>query len=722
MTGWNDKRMKLKCWIKNLMKRWFYQQPRLNFAAVNGGQNTPACLQSAEPYMPLPSARRAVVCFCWGLFLAIPAVAFAQTNYYAANGTQYAIVGSLPGDQMYPDVALNADGGFVVWQDNITDPTGLGISAMQLNSTLSGSGDIFRVNIQGTNNQEHARVTLLKNGGAAFVWQGGVEGVNQHIYARFLWPSISDGVTNYIWLNPNATNDILVSTYTNGLQINPAVATLTNGDVVVVWSSFNQVNASSMMDIYGQILSTNGTRIGTNFLINQFTPYNQRDPAVAALKNGGFVVTWISEQELQVGVTNSAPTTIAGLVLPSADVYARLYALSGSNAAPATGEFLVDAGNFPCSSPDVAVASDGSYMITWCAQNLTDLANGWDIYERSFTNSTGGQANLVNSYTYGDQYNPRISVIDGDYLIVWTSMGQDGSSSGVYGQFVHEGDGLVGNEFLVNTTTLGPQMQPAVASDGLGQYLAIWTSYTFGPNGFDLFAQRYANANSMPLSAPPAPFVWAPFVLSNGVYQPELVVSWPPVNDGLTISNYQVFADGGTTPMAIVTGNQWTMTASNGLTASSTHSFALEYETSAGFLSPISPSASGTTWSGYYWGSPPYAIPSEWMSEYYGFDQESWPAANAPLVSGGPTLWQIFETGGNPTNSATWLKTSLTRTPHGLFLSWSTQPGFTYQIQATTDFRTWNNYGAPRLAPGASDSIYLTNGAPAYYRVQLLQQ
>ena len=84
----------------------------------------------------------------------------------------------------------------------------------------------------------------------------------------------------------------------------------------------------------------------------------------------------------------------------------------------------------------------------------------------------------MNSYLSGDQYAPRISAIGVDYLIVWTSLGQDGSREGVFGQFVH-GDGTpVGGEFRVNTTTLSRQMQPVVASDGADQFLVVWTSYT----------------------------------------------------------------------------------------------------------------------------------------------------------------------------------------------------------------------------------------------------
>jgi hypothetical protein len=723
--------MKLKSWIENLFKPQFYLRPSLHFLSGNYGQNVPVDLNSFESYMSLLSlsARRAVVCFCVGLFIAIPAVVFGQTNYYAAYGTEYAIAGSLPGDQMFPDIALNTSGGYVVWQDNITDGSGWGVSAMQVDSTLSGSGSTFRVNVTGTNDQEHARVALLKNGGAAFVWQGGVRGVNQHIYARFLSSS-------NLWLN---STDVLVSTYTAGDQCNPSIAALTNGNVIVVWSSYNQVNSTSLMDVYGQVLSTNGTPIGTNFLINQFTQYNQRNPAVAALTNGCFVVTWVSEQEGVVAVTNTVnyvnnSSNYTTLTFPSVDIYARLYTnyfKAGTNYAVAAGnEFKVDTGTFPCSSPAVAAAADGTYMITWCAKNLTDLSSSWDIYERSFTGNAGGSVYLVNTYTYGDQYNPRICVIGKNYLIVWTSLGQDGSREGVYGQFVNEGDVLVGGEFQVNTTTLGQQMEPSVASDGAEQFLAVWTSYTFSPNGFDLYAQRFENTEAV-LDAMPAPFVWAPFVVSNGVYQPQLVVSWPPVQ-GLAVSNYLIFVDGAAANMATVSGSQgtWTMTTNNGLTASSTHSFALEYVTSLGFPSPISPSTSASTWLGYYWGNPPWEIPVEWMSYYYGADQSSWPQANAPLATGGPSLWQVFESGGNPTNSATWLAPKMTWTSQGTFLSWNTQPGMTYQVQEATSmvpFSGWVNFEAPRFAQGTSDSINVSTNNMAksptgYFRIQLLRQ
>src|SRR5205823_1969322 len=108
----------------------------------------------------------------------------AQT-FCGTNGTEYAIAGSLPGDQVHPQVALNSSGGYLLWEDNYADGNGLGLSALRLDSTLSGVLSSFRVNQNASNDQQNAKVALLKGGGAVFVWQGGKQGY-QNIYARFL--------------------------------------------------------------------------------------------------------------------------------------------------------------------------------------------------------------------------------------------------------------------------------------------------------------------------------------------------------------------------------------------------------------------------------------------------------------------------------------------------------------------------------------------------------
>jgi hypothetical protein len=700
------------------------QPHQLHFFKRIFGQNGPMRLLSIVLLMSLSFARKAAICFCWGLFLVIPAVVFGQTNYYTTNGTEYAVAGSLPGDQVWPDVAAGTSGGFVVWQDNATDGSGWGVSARRLDGTLSGTLSTFRVNVQGTNDQEHARVALLKNGGAVFVWEGGVAGF-QHIYARFLTPTNT-------WLT---TTDVVVSVPANNFQINPAVAVLNNSNVVVVWASYDEAGASSLQDVYGQIFSPTGTKIGGEFLVNQFTSYNQRTPAIAGLANGGFVIAWVSEQQRVAASTVDSSLYAAGgaayvstnentigisqstaATAPSVDIYARLY--NGNGVDQGGGEFLVDTNTFnPCANPVVAAAPDGSLMVAWGGRDTVNKTNGWDIYARTFSSAgAGGATALVNTHLPGNQYAPHISSIGADYLVVWTSLGQDGSREGVYGQFVHAGSGLVGGEFRVNTTTAGQQMHPVVASDGVSQFLAVWTSYTGSPYSFDLYAQRYVNVN-LTSNLPPlgAPFVWAPFTFSNGVYQPQLQVSWAALS-GIPVSTYEVYADGTNSPMALVSGatNRWMMTAANGLTPSAAHSFQVAYTTTGGRQSPLSAPASGTTWSGLSWGGIPY----EWMQVYFGPNEMTWPSPTADSDRDGANNLQEFLAGTNPTNAASVLRVSLASTPQGMFLSWNTQPGLTYQVQVKTNLAqtTWSNLGSLRYAAGTNDSIYVPAG---YYQVLL---
>ena len=657
-----------------------------------------------------------------GVLLAFPGRASAQTNYYAPDGTEYSVAGSLLGDQMFPDVAINSSGGFVVWQDPVSDGNGLGLSAQRLDSTYSGTLSLGRVNVQITNDQQNAHVALLKNGGAAFVWQGGARNA-QHIFARFLSPTNT-------WLT---ATDVVVSAFPSTFQITPALTVLNNSNVVVVWASYDEAGPASQLDVYGAIFSQSGVLIGNQFLINQFTSFNQRTPAVAALPNGGFVVAWVSEQER--ASARPSPTTYYyanAVPTPSVDIYARLYT---SNGAPVAGEFPVNTNSFPCANPSIAVGSDGGFIVAWSQHDMLILTNGWDVFARPFSSAgAAGAPFRVNAYQLGDQFAPKIKAIDLDYLIVWTSMKQDGSREGVFGRYAHNNNGvagLVGNEFQVNTTFVGQQMQPAVASDGNAWFDVVWTSFTGGTYGFDLFAQRYANVSAVlpPMSAP---FVYAPFNFSNNVYVPQLQVSWP-VLSGLAVSNFEVYVDFTNAPTTVLTGNQWVMSSANGLTPASLHAFQVAYVTTSGRQSPISPATYGTTWSGLAYnglagnGQPevlgPGGIPVEWMQAYYGTNTALWPAnINAPLKPGSSfTLLKVFFSGADPLLPATWLTTSMVKSSEGWYLSWNPQPGQTYQVQETTNLTTWSNVGTARYAAGTNDSIYVGGKPVGYFRVQLVQ-
>jgi len=148
---------------------------------------------------------------------------------------------------------------------------------------------------------------------------------------------------------------------------------------------------------------------------------------------------------------------------------------------------------------------------------------------------------------------------------------------------VHEDGTLVGGEFQVNTTTISRQMQPAVTSDGMGQFLAVWTSYAGQPNNLICSRSRLSQCRIF-VSPMAAPFVYAPYVGHQRCVSHRNSRFLATIA-GNAVSNYQVFVDVLGVAAGGDSGNIWIMTATNGLAASSTHSFQVEYATTSGLIS-----------------------------------------------------------------------------------------------------------------------------------------
>ncbi|MCO5052483.1 MAG: fibronectin type III domain-containing protein [Verrucomicrobiae bacterium] len=600
--------------------------------------------------------------------------AWSAPGNYASEGGEYKPIGTLMGDQTYAGLSIKPSGGYLVWQDNITDGDGTGISARKLDGSLTGTFSPFRVNQIGADDQEKPQVTLLSNGGAAFVWQGGKQGM-QHIYGRILG---ADG----LW----ATDDFLVNTATNVTQRDAAAITLTNGNVVVAWASAGQVSSTSMQDVYFQILLPGGTKYGGEVLANQYTAYNQRSARLAALSDGRFVAVWISESRRFEN---------------SVDVYGRVFSASGT---AASAEFLINAGTNVCANPAVAAVADGGFAVTWSEMDLEGVDNRWDIFARAFSaNLMGGTTRRVNTYTVGDQVDPKISALNSDYLVAWTSVGQDGSREGIYAQFLQADGSPQGSEFGVNTTTISQQVMPVIASDGAARFMTVWSGYAGGGASMDLYAQRYVNTDQ-PLNAPGAPIV---SVLDTT----RLALTWPHV-DGISVASYEVYIDGASTAAVETTNNFWTATA---LSAGSTHTFRLAYVLPDGRSSPLSPVATGTTYLfPFAWQSIPY----DWMYANFGSDVNTWPRVDLDSDGDGVSNLLEFLQGTDPTDSASVLKYQLRLTEQGVFLDWNTQPGLLYQVQFTPVLNgTWTDLGGARFAASTNDSLFVGQSSGGFYRI-----
>lgn len=608
------------------------------------------------------------------------------------QGSQFSLVGSHAGDQVVPQAAFGAAGGFVVWHDNNTDGDGLGISARRLGKNLAAELSNFRVNESAAGDQENPQVGLLRDGGAAFVWQGGLSG-QQDVYLRILR---ADGTF--------ATGDIRVNEYTRDEQVTPVLAVLADGNLVIAWASFGQ--DGSQYGVYARRFTATGQPLSSEERVNAATLNSQRSPALAALRNGGYVIGWTADDVGQGVVGVGTSVTAEGAVTFTSNLLASTYDAQGQLV---RGEFRLNAAAVRVAHPVFAPVSSGGFVAAWSGWNETarvlrgneKLAKGWDVFARVFTDDgASAQEELrVNSYTLGDQFAPRLAEAGGQVLVAWSSLGQEGFRQGVYARALALTGAAVGDEFRVNVLTSGAQMYPSVASDGSGRFLVSWSGPTSGLASYDLFGQRYGTAN--PLLAPPTPFVSA-------LSQSRLLVTWPEVA-GYPVASYELFIDDAATPVT-VTG---IVKEIGSLAPGSTHRFKLAYRLADGRVSESSDAVSGTTWSE---DQDLDGLPDDWQGRF-------WPAGNRPGSGAdsdgdGANNAQEFLAGTDPTNPADVLRTRLSSGEHGVRLHWNARIGNVYQVQQSRDLRQWEDLGSPRFAAGAEDSAPVPAGdGVGYYRV-----
>jgi hypothetical protein len=223
---------------------------------------------------------------------------------------------------------------------------------------------------------------------------------------------------------------------------------------------------------------TQGNPVGPEFRVNTYTTNNQVIPAVAS-DSVNFVVVWNSQ-----GQDGSAY-----------GVFAQRYSSSGTPLGP---EFRV---NTYTTGPQVraSVAADGSgnFVVVW--DSLAQDGSSYGIFGQRYASSGTplGPEFRVNTSTTDAQVYPAVaSDASGNFVVVWESNLQDGSSFGVFGQRFASSGAPLGPEFRVNTYTTNVQDDESVASDSSGNFVVVWRSLLQDGSNYGVFGQRYADDGS----------------------------------------------------------------------------------------------------------------------------------------------------------------------------------------------------------------------------------
>ncbi len=278
-------------------------------------------------------------------------------------------------------------------------------------------------------------------------------------------------------------SEFLVNTTTANDQSSPTITALADGRFVVSWTNSSATDGdTSGSAIRAQIFNADGSTFDNEFLVNTTTTDFQDVPTITALADGGFVIAW-NDASLSGGDTDGSA------------VRGQIYGADGN---PAGTEFLIPTTTLDNQlDPTITALVDGGFVVAWTDGSQTGgdtdaFAVRAQIFKQD--GSPSGTEFLVNTATSGDQSKASIAALtNGGFVVTWRDASNSGGDTdllAVRAQIFNADGSVSGGEFLVNTTTVGPQFAPAVVGLADGRFVVAWQDNSLTGDDTDAAAIR----------------------------------------------------------------------------------------------------------------------------------------------------------------------------------------------------------------------------------------
>jgi Ca2+-binding RTX toxin-like protein len=321
----------------------------------------------------------------------------AMARIFNADGSpatsEFVVNTTTEGFQYASSVTALSDGRFVVTFVNETDSyyEGFDVLAQVFNPDGTKVGPEFMVPTDILGDQQGGDVTSLAGGGFVVTWMSYDPEAADPIALKGQVYN-ADGTMS-------GTEFEISATTTGG-----SVTGLADGRFVVTWTDNSETGGdTSGYAVRGQVFNADGTPSGVEFLVNTTTAGDQHYTAVAALTDGGFVVTWENDTDFL-----------------HHDIRAQVYNADGTARG---GELIVNTsagGAFP----DVVGLPDGQFAVAW-STGIPDGSGGYsgsEILMQVF-NADGSKAGaefVVNAPASGYDGHPALTALpDGRIAVSW---------------------------------------------------------------------------------------------------------------------------------------------------------------------------------------------------------------------------------------------------------------------------------------------------------------
>jgi hypothetical protein len=389
----------------------------------------------------------------------------ADAQVVTRVGAEFRVNAYTSGSQSPPRIAIDTDGDFVVvWQSYLQDGYLTGVFGRRFSSVGAPLGVEFQVNQRTLGDQSNPAVARDADGDFVVVWQSNSQ--DGSFYGVFARRFGSSGAAQGI--------EFQVNTHTADVQSFPSVAMVPSGDFVVVWRSWAQDGTG--YGIFGRRFKLSGSPEGLEFMVNAYTSGTQDFPAVDRAPDGSFMVAWVD----------------GGRDGNGSGVFARRFNASGL----AKGlDFQINSHTPNGQSvPAIAVAPDGDAVVVW--SSLGQGSSDQGVFGQRFSSDGLRQGGEFEISKYADDNSQSFATVDtddeGGFVVVWRSTeAQDGFLEGVFGRRFDSLGLVVGTDFQVNAYTTGHQRTPTLAVEPGGEFVVAWTSVGQDGDSNGIFAQRF---------------------------------------------------------------------------------------------------------------------------------------------------------------------------------------------------------------------------------------
>ncbi len=304
--------------------------------------------------------------------------------------------------------------------------------------------------------QENSVIEVSSDGKYVIAWEDEKEGYAS-IYAK-IFDEQNQPICEAIKL---------VDENVSSKQIRPSIAINGNDKVLIVWNGRRE---DGLENIYGQFLSLDGVKIGSNIKISDSE--NNWGAEIGSGGNDNFVVTWNHNTESGVGN----------------DIYGQRL---NSNGEKLGANFRVSEDEYDGSRSSVAVNYDNSFIVTWKGSQPD---RGTVVFARRFTSEAVplGNSFIVTKADRPDtpqsQIAPVIIDSNGNTTICWTEYRTGYDREILFSKYDNRGQLIISNKVLNGPLPTREWFSEIAIDDSSDDFIVVWEEFIDG--SYDILAQQ----------------------------------------------------------------------------------------------------------------------------------------------------------------------------------------------------------------------------------------